>query len=76
MSFFKSVIDSVGGVKAASKICGISPRAMYKWLDSDSLPRTDYTGETNYADLLAEASDGKFTADELREKLRPGSRAA
>lgn len=76
MSFFKSVIDAVGGVKAASKICGISPRAMYKWLDSGSLPRTDYTGETNYADLLAEASDGKFTADELREKLRPGSRAA
>ena len=78
MSFFKSFIGDIGGVKAASEICGVSPRAFYKWLDADALPRTDYTGETRYAELLSEASGSHFTADELLEALRPGrdSRAA
>lgn len=72
MSFLRKAIDEVGGVSAASKICGVSPRGLYKWLDADALPRTDYTGETRYAELLAGASKGKFSAGELLEKARPG----
>lgn len=72
MSFFRSFIGDIGGVKTASEICGVSPRAFYKWLDADALPRTDYTGETRYAELLAQASDGRYTADHLLEALRPG----
>lgn len=48
----KKVIDGIGGVSSAASVCGISPRAIYKWLKAERLPRTDYTGETHYAELL------------------------
>jgi len=72
MSYLRKVIDGLGGVKRAAEICSVSPRALYKWLDADALPRTDYTGETCYAELLAEASGGRFSAEYLLEALRPG----
>lgn len=55
----KEVIDSIGGVASAASICGISPRAVYKWLKAERLPRTDYTGETHYAELLANEANKK-----------------
>jgi len=71
MSYLRKVIDGLGGVKCAAEICRVSPRAVYKWLEADALPRTDYTGETCYADLLAGASDGLFPASELLKKAKP-----
>ena len=38
-------------VPVVAKACGCSPRAIYKWIANGSLPRTDYTDETNYAGL-------------------------
>ena len=71
MSALRSAIDVVGGVPQAAAICGKSQRAIYKWLAADSLPRTEYTGETTYAFALAGASGGKFTADWLLANARP-----
>jgi hypothetical protein len=42
-----------------AEACGCSPRAIYKWIANGSLPRTDYTEETSYAEKsrsLLEAS--------------------
>lgn len=33
-------------VPVVAKACGRTPRAIYKWINSGCLPRTDYTGET------------------------------
>lgn len=67
----KQAIDSVGGAVRAGAICGVSARAVYKWISSDCLPRTEYTGETCYAEKLAKASGGDFSASELLEKASP-----
>lgn len=76
MSALKESIAAVGGVTKASLICGVSPRAIYKWITADSLPRTDYTGETDYAVRLAKASDGKFASEWLLSEAAPNKSAA
>ena len=63
---FSELIKSIG-VSAISKACDCSPRAIYKWIERDALPRTDFTGETNYAERIAIASDGRFSADLIRK---------
>lgn len=71
MSALKKSIEQVGGAAKAAAICGVSQRAVYKWLSSGSLPRTEYTGETHYAQRLADASAGQFTAEWLLAEASP-----
>lgn len=52
MQSLKKAIDAAGGVAAVAKACEKSPRAVYKWLSAGRLPRTDYTGETSYAQRI------------------------
>ncbi|GLX91972.1 hypothetical protein Pfra02_45400 [Pseudomonas fragi] len=72
MSALKESITKVGGVAKASAICGVSQRAIYKWIAAESLPRTEYSGETRYAHLLAAASSEQFTAEWLLLEAMPG----
>lgn len=66
MNVLKASIDQIPGkIPAAAKACGVSVRAVYKWIDAGRLPRTDYTGETDYAHRLADLSGGAFTASWL-----------
>ena len=51
-------IDLLGGFSAVGRIVDRSPRAVRKWRD-DGLPRTEWTGETNYAEQFEKASRGK-----------------
>ncbi len=66
--------EAVGGIGAAAKVCGRSYQALNKWRLAQSLPRTDYTGETAYAERLASAAVTKgnpFEASWLRESASP-----
>jgi len=66
--------EAVGGIGAAARACGRSYQALNKWRLAASLPRTDYTGETEYAKLLAAAAREKgnpFDADWLLGKSVP-----
>ncbi len=49
----KDAVTVVGGCEAAGRICGISGKAVSKWVKAGRLPRTEATGETNYAELLS-----------------------
>ena len=70
MSILKQSIDRIPGkVPAAAKACGVSVRAVYKWIDRGMLPRTEYTGETDYAYRLAAASGGAFSGDWLKSEI-------
>ncbi|WP_085656934.1 hypothetical protein [Pseudomonas sp. B11(2017)] len=48
--------EAVGGIGAAAKVCNRSYQALNKWRQAACLPRTDYSGETQYAVLLAAAA--------------------
>ena len=71
--------EAVGGIGAAAKVCGRSYQALNKWRLAACLPRTDYTGETRYAELLATAAQKKgqyFEAAWLLEASSPHKAAA
>ncbi|MCH5571201.1 hypothetical protein [Pseudomonas syringae] len=66
--------EAVGGIGSAAKVCDRSYQALNKWRLAACLPRTDYTGETKYALLLAEAACQKgnpFEASWLLEASAP-----
>lgn len=65
MSVLEDVIVAAGGVPACASELGVTPRAIYKWLARGSLPRTEYTGETDYAARLAPCTGGKFTVEDI-----------
>ncbi|MFW5410749.1 Cro/Cl family transcriptional regulator [Pectobacterium brasiliense] len=62
---FGDVIKAVR-VSVVAEVCGLTPKAVYKWLERGTLPRTEFTGETEYADKIAKASGGKFSAAQIR----------
>lgn len=69
MDTLEDIIRSIGVRKTADS-CGVSPRAVYKWMSQGRLPRTDHTGETHYAETLAQLAGGSFQPHELLEHLR------
>lgn len=77
-----SVADAVeraGGAIAVAKACGVSRQAADKWIRSGQLPRTEYTGETHYAESiagLAKARGHVMDAAELRANASPKKSAA
>ena len=65
MSPIKKAVVCVGGVSAAARLCGVSSRAINKWVAAGRLPRTEFTGETRHAENLASGAEGEFTAESL-----------
>jgi hypothetical protein len=47
------------GLKPVASACGVTHQAVLKWLKRGRLPRTEYSGETNYAELIARACRDK-----------------
>ena len=79
MSPLKKSIDDAGGVPVVALACGKTPRAVYKWLTAECLPRTEYTGETRYAErisALASANGKPFDASWLLAEAHPKKTAA
>lgn len=66
MNRLKIFLEQVdGGIPAVAEACGVSTRAVYKWLSHGRLPRTDYTGETNYAEIIASLEGHDFGSEDL-----------
>ena len=75
MKPIEQAINDVGGITAAAAICGLTYVAVSKWVKKGSLPRTEYTGKTKYAQVLAEHSGEKFTAEWLMKNANPDAQA-
>lgn len=79
MSALSRAVEAVGGPISAAKACRISRQAIDRWLTRGVLPRTEYTGETNYAVRLAEAAAERghpFDAAWLLAEAAPKKTAA
>jgi hypothetical protein len=50
--------DILGSYEAIGKVCGVSGNAIMKWVANGKPPRTEYTGETNYAEIISAAVGG------------------
>jgi hypothetical protein len=62
----KKVRGILGSYDAVGKACGgLSGKAVMKWRDKGRPPRTEYTGETDYAKRLAEATQGQVSERDL-----------
>lgn len=60
----RDAITSIGTQKIAKR-CKVSVRAVYKWCERGVLPRTEYTGETNYAEQIEVLSGGQYKKEQL-----------
>lgn len=63
--------ESCGGVKAVADKTKLTSRAVYKWATKGSLPRTEFSDETNYAEDLSELSG--ISVDEIKDRFKPQS---
>lgn len=53
------------GVVVVAKACGVTERAVYKWLANGFLPKTEFFGKTKYAETIESISNGKYSANIL-----------
>jgi hypothetical protein len=56
----------LGSYEAVGRACGgLSGKAVIKWHKKGKPPRTEYTGETNYAALIEKATGGEVNREDL-----------
>jgi len=67
-NYITAVIDAAGLIKVA-RACGKTYQAVRGWEARGHLPRSDYTGETRYAEILSDLVDGRVTVEQLRPPL-------
>ena len=60
------------GLRAIAQTCCVRYQAVQQWRDRGCLPRTEYTGETNYAETIERLTEGQVTAEELLSARRRG----
>lgn len=63
-------IEQANGVTPLAKHVGVSYQAMRRWEKNNRLPRTDLTGETNYAERMASFPLVKITKEEFHHATK------
>lgn len=71
MSPLRKAIDLIGWQPLAASL-GVSRPAIHKWDSANRLPRTEFSGETNWAEKIEAATDGQVAASDLIEWSREG----
>ena len=59
----KQAVKEAGGLRKVSEACGVSYEAARKWL-KNGLPRTEWTGETSYSEIICEMQQ-EYSVDDL-----------
>ena len=59
------------GLQPLARLCGVSYQAVRKWQRAGRMPRTEWTGETDYAHRIEAATEGAVTRARL---LNPPAR--
>lgn len=71
MKDLNNIVEALGGFSNVAQICEISSTGVRKWLKAHALPRTEWTGETNYAERLSQALGGKLSKEEILKIAHP-----
>lgn len=64
-------IERLGGYAATAKICRVNTSVVWRWHKRGRLPRTEWTGETHYAEAIEAATCGAITKAELLSYVPP-----
>lgn len=64
MSSIETAVERAG-LRAIADACGVSYQAVQRWVRNGALPRTEWTGETNYAEAIAAIPAADVTVDDL-----------
>lgn len=70
----KYIVEALGGPTVVSKVCGITRNCIYRWFYRGGLPRTEYTGQTHYAEKMARISKGRLKKEHILHFCNPGKR--
>lgn len=73
-NLISQAIDLVGLCKLA-RLCGVRHQSVYGWVKAGRLPRSDWTGETDYASCIEIATGGRITRAQLLD-LKPTAASA
>lgn len=74
MYTFSEILRDVG-LRVVAESTKRSLRQIYKWERNNTLPRSDYTGETFLALAISQASKGKYTEEQILNAAMPGRKA-
>ena len=64
--------EVLGSYSAIARVCQVTPATVNKWKRLGKFPRTEYTGETTYAQQISRASSGKLLVSQLlQQRIAP-----
>lgn len=61
------------GLQPLAAACGVTYQAVRLWERNNRMPRTEWTGETQYAQIIERETRGFVTAAELLQEYAPRS---
>jgi hypothetical protein len=61
----KKAVIQAGGQAVVARACGVRQQTVFRWVHTGHLPRTEWTGETNYSSVLASMDGVNVTRKEL-----------
>ena len=67
-------IAMLGGQQPTARVLGLATPSVARWWRRGTLPATDWSGQTQYAEALEKATGGVVTVGELRPYPRPRGR--
>ena len=70
MNYISLAIEKAG-LQPLAKKCGVSYQAIRRW-EKQGLPRSEWSGDSNYAAKIVKATKGAVTYDELVPDKRKG----
>lgn len=70
-----SAIDQIG-LQELARHLGVTYQAIRKWEAAGRLPRTEWTGETDYATRIVELAGGSVSRADLLRLPQPASEPA